>query len=98
MTGLKTTSLVSVVSARFTADEVVDGFLCDRILVELSTFPWIGIYFISKSDNLIRKFENQRSVNPAEMGADTGSFTPEELQPRTSTQEIWFKNVRLKLL
>lgn len=98
LTGLKTTSLAAVVSARLTADEVVDGFLCYRILVELSTFPWIGIYFISKSDNLIRKFENERSVNPTEMGADTGSFTPEELQPRTSTQEIWFKNVRLKLL
>jgi len=96
LSGLKTTSLASVVSARLTADEVVDGFLCYRILVELSTFPWIGVYFISKADYLIRKFENERSINLSEMVSDTGSLTQEELQPRASSQQIWFKNVRFK--
>jgi len=96
LSGLKTTSLSSVVSARLTADEVVDGFLCYRILVELSTSPWIGLYFISKADYLIRKFENDRSINPSEVVSDTGSLTHEELESRTASQQIWFKNVRFK--
>lgn len=96
LSGFNNTSLAAIVSSRLIADEVVDGHLCYRVLVELSTFPWIGLYFISKSDYLIRKFENERSINPAEMATDTGALTPDALQPRTSTQEIWFKNVRFK--
>lgn len=87
-------SLHSVTMAKLDGIAIVDDLECYRVKVLLSNQPWVGTYFISQSDFLIRKFESQRKLD---IPKEKQQGLPDDLVgsfPKTTCSKMWFKDLK----